>query len=153
MKKAGSALLIVIIFMAISSILIFNLWYKSSLYLDLVSQQVIYYKNYYLAEALFNYAIKYAKNNYDIIKKNNKNIEYSLNNLIDIINSKLNKDKFNNINAYINIVNLNKQDSIFLNLKLKNNINNKNLINLSCEIKKLNEIKYIIQNYNIRATI
>ncbi|KKP24760.1 MAG: hypothetical protein SZ59_C0001G0078 [candidate division TM6 bacterium GW2011_GWF2_28_16] len=153
MKKSGSALLIVIIFIAISSVLIFNLWYKNSLYLDLVNQQVIYYKHYYLAETLFNYAINYTKNNYETIKKSNQNLQYSLNHLIDIINSKFNKNKFENINAYINFVNLNKQNRIFLNLKLEDIINKKNLVNLSCEIEKLNETKYAIKNYNIRATV
>jgi hypothetical protein len=61
----GSSLLIVLSITTILMLLALGLWYKSSLFLDLVLQREIYYKNFYLTESFLNYGIDLSKDDFD----------------------------------------------------------------------------------------
>ncbi len=154
MNKQGSVFIVITFFIATLSLISFGMWYKSAVYLDIVNQQAAYYKNFYLAEAVMNYGIKFVVNNQESFQKNaTENKNYSFNNLIEAINFKLKENKFNNIHASITVRKI-KKNTISLITRLYNSLNKKYIINLSCEGEilynaKKNTQKFILKNYNI----
>ncbi len=63
--NSGSALILVLSIVTILMFLALGLWYKSSLFLDLVLQRENYYKSFYLTESFLNYGVDLAKDDFD----------------------------------------------------------------------------------------
>lgn len=169
MKKNGSALLIVIFITSLLSLITFNIWFKSSLFLNLVIERETFYKNFYLSETLMSFCIDFVKNQYnDIYEQEAWPIKYNLNFLLEAIKKTINnKDLY--VREFCAEMILNKQKENYDQIQIFINLNNKEpyktLCSLSCNLKK-KEIKkgeknneslqqpvFIIKNYSIGSVL
>lgn len=137
--KDGSSLLLVLLITSILSFLALGLWYKSSLYVDLVLQEEQYYKNFYLVESFLDYGIQYAKENFNEFI-NSKDlpenpIVFTLN-LAETLDS-----HFKNLLIEINIKRLKEKDKIenklFICALLKDINRSHQIFKLSCKLLKV----------------
>ncbi|MBD3273592.1 hypothetical protein GF385_04565 [Candidatus Dependentiae bacterium] len=139
--------------------MVFKIWYKSSLILDLTFSREKFYKNFYLTDTLLNFGLKLVKKDFEnLILTKEWPIKFNLNFLLDIIEKKT-KLKYKDFSSEM-ILNKNPNSfkiiNIYINLYCKNKKNP--IFTLCCDIKKEeipNDSKneqvlqqFTIKNYN-----
>ncbi len=168
MKKNGSALLIVLFMTTILSFITFDIWYKSSLILDLVIAREKFYKNFYLTESFLTFGMNLVKDRFDsIVSEEEWPIKYDLSFLLESINKSLNKTELTYKNFYVDMI-LNKKkidsEAVYIFVSLYNKNINKAVCSIGCKLKKevvpVDDAKkpkkkniFIIKNYTISTIV
>lgn len=168
MNKNGSAILIVLFMTTILSFITFDIWYKSSLVLDLVIAREKFYKNFYLTESFFEFGVNLVKDHFEaILLEEEWPIKYDLSFLLESINKSLSKTEPMYKNFYVDMI-LNKKkinsESVYIFVSLYNKDVNKVVCSICCKLKKevvsVDDSKktkkkniFIIKNYTIGTIV
>ncbi len=154
MNKTGFALIMAIFLAMFFALTSLSLWHNISQYFEIVFEQEKFYKNFYLADCLLNYAVKIAQNNFDNIyehiKKTGGSYSYGLDKHIDLINKNIDKNHAYNYfaNCYFDKLQKSNNKSLLIEVYLHDINTKKQLFCISCEFEKITQ-NIFIKNFKI----